>query len=162
MGPLITQQHRDKVLSYVDLGLSEGADLIVDGRGFQLAGHEQGFFMGPCLFDQVKTNMRIYQEEIFGPVLCIVRVPDLQNAIELVNAHPCGNGTAIFTENGKAARQFAEQIQVGMVGINVAIPVPVAHHSFGGWKKSVFADVGMHGDQCVQFYTRQKSITQKW
>ena len=162
MGPLVTRAHLDKVRAYVDLGVAEGAELLVDGRGFKLAGHEQGFFLGGCLFDRVKPGMRIYREEIFGPVLCVVRVPDFDSAIELINAHEFGNGTAIFTRSGNAAREFARRIQVGMVGINVPIPVPMAFHSFGGWKRSLFGDHSVHGPEGVRFYTRLKTVTARW
>ncbi len=162
MGPLVTRQHYDKVKSYVDLGVSEGAELVVDGRNFKVAGHENGFFLGGCLFDKVTPTMRIYQEEIFGPVLCVVRVADFHHAVKLINAHEYGNGAAIFTRNGHAAREFARHIQVGMVGINVPIPVPMAFHSFGGWKRSLFGDHAMHGQEGVRFYTRLKTVTARW
>ena len=162
MGPLVTGAHRDKVRAYVDLGVAEGAQLVVDGRGLEVAGHAAGFFLGGCLFDQVTPAMRIYREEIFGPVLCIVRVPDFDSACRLVNDHEYGNGTAIFTRDGDAARQFAHGIQVGMVGINVPIPVPMAFHSFGGWKRSLFGPLHMHGPDGVRFYTRLKTITARW
>lgn len=162
MGPLVTQQHLERVKSYVDIGVEEGAELIVDGRDFELPGHKGGFFMGGCLFDKVKPEMRIYKEEIFGPVLCIVRVPDLESAITLVNANEYGNGVAIFTRDGESAHRFAHKVTVGMVGINVPIPVPIAYHAFGGWKRSLFGDVHMHGDESVRFYTRSKTITSRW
>ena len=162
MGPLVTGAHRDKVQGYVDLGVEEGAQLLVDGRGLRVPGHEDGFFLGGCLFDHVTPSMRIYQEEIFGPVLCIVRVPDFDSACRLVNDHEYGNGTAIFTRDGDAARQFAHGIEVGMVGINVPIPVPMAFHSFGGWKRSLFGPLHMHGPDGVRFYTRLKTITARW
>ena len=162
MGPLVTRQHYDKVRGYVDLGVAEGAELVVDGRGFTVPGYENGFYLGGCLFDRVRPNMRIYNEEIFGPVLCVVRADDLDAAIALVNAHEFGNGTAIFTRNGNAAREFARRIQVGMVGINVPIPVPMAFHSFGGWKRSLFGDHAMHGPEGVRFYTRIKTMTARW
>ena len=162
MGPLVTRSHYDKVRGYVDLGVAEGAELVVDGRDFKLAGHEEGFFLGGCLFDKVQASMRIYKEEIFGPVLCVVRVPDLEAAVDLVNAHEFGNGTSIFTRNGNAAREFARRIQVGMVGINVPIPVPMAFHSFGGWKRSLFGDHAVHGPEGVRFYTRLKTVTARW
>ena len=162
MGPLVTGAHRDKVRGYVDDGVDEGASLLVDGRALRLAGHENGFFLGGCLFDHVTPSMRIYREEIFGPVLCIVRVPDFDSACEMINAHEYGNGTAIFTRDGDAARQFAHGIQVGMVGINVPIPVPMAFHSFGGWKRSLFGPLHMHGPDGVRFYTRMKTITARW
>lgn len=162
MGPLITAEHRDKVRGYVDLGIEEGATLTVDGRGLVVAGHEDGFFLGPCLFDNVKPDMRIYQEEIFGPVLCVVRAESEEQAMQLINDHEYGNGTCIFTRDGEAARYFADNIQVGMVGINVPLPVPVSYHSFGGWKRSLFGDLAAYGPDSVRFYTRRKTITQRW
>ncbi|MFA6445256.1 MAG: CoA-acylating methylmalonate-semialdehyde dehydrogenase, partial [Sterolibacterium sp.] len=162
MGPLVTGVHRDKVRGYVDLGVSEGAELVVDGRAFKVSGHENGFYLGGCLFDRVTPEMRIYREEIFGPVLCVVRVPDFHHAVKLINAHEYGNGTAIFTRNGHAAREFAQRIQVGMVGINVPIPVPMAFHSFGGWKRSLFGDHSVHGPEGVRFYTKLKTVTARW
>ncbi len=162
MGPLVTADHRDKVASYVDLGVDEGADLVLDGRGLVVEGHEDGFFLGPCLFDRVTSAMRIYQEEIFGPVLCVVRAESEEQALELVNAHEYGNGTCIFTRDGEAARYFADKVQVGMVGINVPLPVPVAFHSFGGWKRSLFGDLHAYGPDSVRFYTRRKQVTQRW
>ncbi|MCK5893186.1 MAG: CoA-acylating methylmalonate-semialdehyde dehydrogenase [Endozoicomonadaceae bacterium] len=162
MGPLISRQHLDKVKRYVDLGVEEGADLVVDGRNLTVAGCENGYFIGGCLFDHVSSDMTIYQKEIFGPVLCVVRVPDYSAAVELINAHEYGNGTAIFTRDGDCARQYAHEIQVGMVGINVPIPVPMAFHSFGGWKRSLFGPLHMHGPDGVRFYTRRKAITSRW
>ena len=162
MGPLVTAEHRAKVSGYVDQGVSEGAKLVVDGRGLSLQGYEKGFFFGGCLFDDVTPEMRIYQEEIFGPVLAVVRRDTLGDAIDLVNRHNFGNGTALFTADGGAARGFASAIKVGMVGINVPIPVPAAFHSFGGWKNSLFGDHHMHGPEGVRFYTRYKAITQRW
>jgi malonate-semialdehyde dehydrogenase (acetylating)/methylmalonate-semialdehyde dehydrogenase len=162
MGPLVTGAHRDKVRGYVDAGVAEGAQLVVDGRGLKVPGSEAGFFLGGCLFDRVTPEMRIYREEIFGPVLCVVRVPDFDAALRLVNAHEYGNGTAVFTRDGDAARQFAHQVQAGMVGINVPIPVPMAFHSFGGWKRSLFGPLHMHGPDGVRFYTRLKTITARW
>jgi malonate-semialdehyde dehydrogenase (acetylating)/methylmalonate-semialdehyde dehydrogenase len=162
MGPLVTREHRDKVRGYVDIGVEEGAKLVVDGRGFRHAEHPEGFFLGGSLFDQVKPQMRIYKEEIFGPVLGIVRAQDYREAVNLINAHEYGNGTAIFTRDGDSARSFAHEIQVGMVGINVPIPVPMAFHSFGGWKNSLFGDHHMHGPEGVRFYTRLKTITTRW
>ncbi len=161
IGPLITREHHQRVSQYIDLGLKEGADLIIDGRNCRVSEHEQGFFMGPCLFDQVNTNMRIYQEEIFGPVLVIIRAPDLHSALQLVNDHEYGNGVAIFTQNGGIARDFASKVKVGMVGINVPIPVPAAYHSFGGWKRSWFGDHHMHSES-VAFYTQSKSVSLRW
>lgn len=162
MGPLVTQAHWERVKSYIDLGVKEGAKLTIDGRDYKPKGLEQGFFIGASLFDHVKPEMRVYKEEIFGPVLSIVRVPDLNAALKLVNEHEYGNGTAIFTRDGNAARTFANKVQVGMVGVNIPIPVPVAYHSFGGWKRSLFGDIHMHGNEGVQFYTKLKTITQRW
>ena len=162
MGPLVTEAHRDKVEGYVDSGVEEGAELVVDGRGFRPAGSESGFFTGGSLFDRVTTDMRIYREEIFGPVLSVVRAQHFQQAVDMINAHEYGNGTAIFTRDGDSARSFAHQIEVGMVGINVPIPVPMAFHSFGGWKNSLFGDQHMHGPEGVRFYTRLKAITTRW
>ena len=162
MGPLVTGAHRDKVRGYVDAGVAEGADLVVDGRGHVVDGHADGFFLGGCLFDQVTPDMRIYREEIFGPVLCVMRVPDLEAALRLVNEHEYGNGTAVFTRDGGAAREFAHRVQAGMVGINVPIPVPMAFHSFGGWKRSIFGPLHVHGPDGVRFYTRLKTITARW
>jgi malonate-semialdehyde dehydrogenase (acetylating)/methylmalonate-semialdehyde dehydrogenase len=162
MGPLITKPHFEKVKAYVDSGVEEGAKLLIDGRGLQVAGHEEGYFLGPCLFDNVRPGMKIYQEEIFGPVLGIVRVKTLQEAMDLINAHEYGNGTCIFTRDGEAARYFSDHILVGMVGINVPLPVPVAYHSFGGWKRSLFGDLHAYGPDAVRFYTKRKTITQRW
>ena len=162
MGPLVTQAHFNRVKGYVDLGIEEGAQLVVDGRGIQVAGHPNGFYLGGCLFDHVTEDMRIYREEIFGPVLVVVRVPDFERALALVNAHEYGNGTAIFTRDGDTARSFASRVQVGMVGVNVPIPVPMAFHSFGGWKRSLFGDVHMHGMEGVHFYTKLKTVTSRW
>ena len=160
LGPLITGEHRDRVKGYIDLGVEEGAELAVDGR-MHLQG-EAGFFLGPCLFDQVKRHMRVYKEEIFGPVLCVVRVDSLEDAMELIDTHDYGNGTCIFTRDGEAARYFSDRVQVGMVGINVPLPVPVAYFSFGGWKRSLFGDMHIYGPEAVRFYTRSKVITQRW
>jgi malonate-semialdehyde dehydrogenase (acetylating)/methylmalonate-semialdehyde dehydrogenase len=162
MGPLVTAAHFEKVKSYVDLGVEEGADLVADGRGLVVDGHENGFFLGPCLFDNVTPDMRIYQEEIFGPVLCVVRAESEERAMQLIDDHEYGNGTCIFTRDGEAARYFADNIKVGMVGINVPLPVPVAYHSFGGWKRSLFGDLYAYGPDSVSFYTRRKTITQRW
>jgi len=162
MGPLVTQAHFDKVRGYVDQGVAEGATLVVDGRGIKVPGHEGGYFLGACLFDHVKPGMTIYQEEIFGPVLGVMRVATLQDAMELINAHEYGNGTCIFTRDGEAARYFSDHILVGMVGINVPLPVPVAYHSFGGWKRSLFGDLSAYGPDAVRFYTKRKTITQRW
>ena len=162
MGPLVTQAHHDKVRGYVDLGIREGAELVVDGRELKVDGHEHGFFLGACLFDKVTSDMRIYKEEIFGPVLCVVRAESQQHAMQLIDAHEYGNGTCIFTRDGEAARYFADNIKVGMVGINVPLPVPTAMHSFGGWKRSLFGDLYAYGPDSVRFYTRRKTITQRW
>jgi malonate-semialdehyde dehydrogenase (acetylating)/methylmalonate-semialdehyde dehydrogenase len=162
MGPLVTKEHFAKVKGYVDLGVDEGADLAVDGRGLVVEGHEDGYFLGPCLFDKVTAEMRIYQEEIFGPVLCVVRAESEEQAMQLIDDHEYGNGTCIFTRDGEAARYFADNIKVGMVGINVPLPVPVAYHSFGGWKRSLFGDLYAYGPDSVRFYTRRKTITQRW
>ncbi|MCJ2046706.1 CoA-acylating methylmalonate-semialdehyde dehydrogenase [Methylobacterium sp. J-078] len=162
MGPLVTKVHRDKVSGYIDAGVAEGAELLVDGRGLSLQGYEGGYFLGGSLFDRVTPEMSIYREEIFGPVLAVTRVPDYATAARLINEHEFGNGTAIFTRDGDAAREFAHGIEVGMVGINVPIPVPMAFHSFGGWKASLFGDHAMHGPEGVRFYTRLKTITTRW
>ena len=162
MGPLVTRQHLDKVTGYVAQGVAEGARLVVDGRGYSHPGHEDGFFLGGRLFDHVTPEMTIYKEEIFGPVLAVVRVPDFDSAVSQINAHPFANGTSIFTRSGGAAREFSHRIQVGMVGINVPIPVPMAFHSFGGWKASLFGDHHMHGPEGVRFYTRMKTVTSRW
>jgi malonate-semialdehyde dehydrogenase (acetylating)/methylmalonate-semialdehyde dehydrogenase len=162
MGPLITGPHRDKVRGYVDLGVEEGASLVVDGRGLQVEGHEDGFFLGGTLFDHVTAEMKIYRDEIFGPVLCVVRAHNMQEAMDLIDSHEYGNGTCIFTRDGEAARYFSDNIKVGMVGINVPLPVPVAYHSFGGWKRSLFGDLYAYGPDAVRFYTRRKTITQRW
>ncbi|MES2017751.1 MAG: CoA-acylating methylmalonate-semialdehyde dehydrogenase [Pseudomonadota bacterium] len=163
MGPLVTRQHHDKVRGYVEQGIAEGAVLVADGRNVvPPAGFEDGYYLGPCLFDRVTPSMRIYQEEIFGPVLGVVRVASLQQAMDLIDAHEYGNGTCIFTRDGEAARYFTDSIQVGMVGVNVPLPVPVAYHSFGGWKRSLFGDLGAYGPDGVRFYTRRKTITQRW
>ena len=162
MGPLVTKQHRDKVASYVDAGIKEGATAVVDGRNVHADGAKDGYWLGPTLFDNVKTNMTIYTDEIFGPVLSVVRVKTYEEALKIVNDHPYGNGTAIFTNDGGAARRFQNEIEVGMVGINVPIPVPVAYYSFGGWKNSLFGDSHAHGTEGVHFYTRGKVITSRW
>ena len=162
MGPIVTQQARDRIEGYIGLGVEEGAQLVVDGRGLKVPGLEGGFFTGGTLFDHVKPTMRIYKEEIFGPVLACVRVPDLATAVQLVNDHEYGNGVACFTGDGNVAREFARRVQAGMVGINVPIPVPMAWHGFGGWKKSLFGDMHAYGEEGVRFYTKQKSVMQRW
>jgi len=162
MGPLVTKEHLEKVKSYVDLGVKEGAKLLVDGRNLKLQGYEKGFYIGGCLFDHVKKNMRIYKEEIFGPVLSVVRAKDFNEVTQLVNDHEYGNGVSIYTRDGDVGRTFASKIKVGMVGINIPIPVPVAFHSFGGWKRSLFGDQHMHGPEGVRFYTKLKTITSRW
>ncbi|WP_406691347.1 CoA-acylating methylmalonate-semialdehyde dehydrogenase [Saccharopolyspora sp. ID03-671] len=162
MGPLVTAAHRDRVASYVDAGLSAGAELVVDGRGVDVDGAEGGFWLGPTLFDHVQPEMSIYADEIFGPVLSVLRAPTYDDALTLVNANPYGNGTAIFTENGGAARRFGEEVEVGMVGVNVPIPVPVAQFSFGGWKDSLFGDSHAYGPDGIRFFTRTKVITTRW
>jgi malonate-semialdehyde dehydrogenase (acetylating)/methylmalonate-semialdehyde dehydrogenase len=162
MGPLVTGEHLERVKGYVDLGISEGAKLVADGRGLTIPGHDKGFFLGACLFDRVTPGMRIYQEEIFGPVLSLVRVPDFESALQLVNDHAYANGTAVFTRDGDTAREFARRVEAGMIGINVPIPVPVAFYSFGGWKRSMFGDYFVHGPEGVNFYTQMKTITSRW
>jgi malonate-semialdehyde dehydrogenase (acetylating)/methylmalonate-semialdehyde dehydrogenase len=162
MGPLVTAQHKDKVLGYINKGVEEGAKLLVDGRDFALQGYENGYFVGGSLFDHVTTDMTIYCEEIFGPVVSVARADSFDQAVSMVNAHEFGNGTAIFTRDGDAARSYADQIEIGMVGINVPIPVPVAYHSFGGWKRSLFGDHGAYGMEAVRFYTRLKTVTSRW
>ncbi|KTC93870.1 CoA-acylating methylmalonate-semialdehyde dehydrogenase [Legionella cincinnatiensis] len=162
MGPLISDAHRQKVLAAVEQGINEGAKLLIDGRSFKHPEHPQGFFMGPCLFDHVNENMSIYQHEIFGPVLVIVRVDSFEDALALVNRNQYGNGTAIFTRDGFSAREYSQRVQVGMVGVNIPIPVPVANHPFGGWKHSSFGDTNMHGQESIHFYTRRKTVTSKW
>ncbi len=162
MGPLVTKAHFDKVCGYVAQGVAEGAKLVVDGRGLKVAGHEDGYYLGACLFDDVKPGMVTYREEIFGPVLGVVRVETLQQAMDMIDAHEYGNGTCIFTRDGEAARYFTDHVQIGMVGVNVPLPVPVAYHSFGGWKRSLFGDLSAYGPDAVRFYTRRKTITQRW
>jgi malonate-semialdehyde dehydrogenase (acetylating)/methylmalonate-semialdehyde dehydrogenase len=162
MGPLVTKEHLAKVRGYVDQGVKEGAVLVVDGRDLKVAGGEGGYFLGGCLFDRVTAGMTIYQEEIFGPVLAIVRVATAEQALKLVNEHQYGNGTAIFTRDGDVAREFVQRVQAGMVGVNVPIPVPVGTHSFGGWKRSIFGDHGIYGAEGVHFYTRLKTVTSRW
>ena len=162
MGPIVTKEARDRIEGYVALGVEEGATLVVDGRGLKVPGHEAGFFTGGTLFDHATPAMRIYREEIFGPVLVCVRVPDMASALQLINDHEYGNGVACFTSDGGVAREFARRVQVGMVGINVPIPVPMAWHGFGGWKKSLFGDMHAYGEEGVRFYTKQKSVMQRW
>jgi malonate-semialdehyde dehydrogenase (acetylating) / methylmalonate-semialdehyde dehydrogenase len=161
-GPLVTRAHLDKVKAYVDMGVKEGAKLVVDGRGFKLQGYEKGNFMGGCLFDEVLPQMRIYKEEIFGPVLCVVRAADYEEAVRLPSEHDYGNGVAIFTRDGDTARDFTERVNVGMVGVNFAIPVPLSYYTFGGWKRSSFGDLNQHGPDSIRFYTKTKTVTSRW
>lgn len=162
MGPLISSAHREKVLTAIEKGVNEGARLIIDGRSFKHPQYPQGFFLGPCLFDEVTETMSVYQNELFGPVLVVVRVNTFEEALSLVNKHQYGNGTAIFTRDGFSAREYSQRVQAGMVGVNIPIPVPIANHPFGGWKRSAFGDTNMHGDESIQFYTRRKTVTSKW
>jgi malonate-semialdehyde dehydrogenase (acetylating)/methylmalonate-semialdehyde dehydrogenase len=162
MGPLITAQHRDKVAGYLDVAASDGAEVVVDGRDVQPDGEADGFWLGPSLVDRVPTTSAVYTDEIFGPVLSVVRVASYEDGVALINAGPYGNGTAIFTNDGGAARRFVREIEVGMVGVNVPIPVPVAYHSFGGWKQSAFGDAKAYGPQGVDFFTREKAVTSRW
>ncbi len=162
MGPVVTREHMERIKNFIDDGVREGAQLLVDGREAHTHGQERGFFLGGTLFDHVRADMRIYREEIFGPVLVVVRAADFESALRLVNEHEYGNGTAIFTRDGAAARQFSHAVQAGMVGINVPIPVPMAFHSFGGWKRSLFGPLYMHGPDGVRFYTRLKTVTARW
>ena len=162
MGPLVTQDHLNKVRGYIDTGIEEGAELVLDGRDYRVPGHEDGYFIGGSIFDKVKPQMRIYREEIFGPVLSLVRAQNFEEALQLCSDHEYGNGAAIFTRDGDAAREFSNRAQIGMVGVNVPIPVPVAYHSFGGWKRSLFGDMHMHGPEGVRFFTKQKTITSRW
>jgi malonate-semialdehyde dehydrogenase (acetylating)/methylmalonate-semialdehyde dehydrogenase len=162
MGPLVTAQHRDKVVGYVEQGVEEGASLVVDGRDVEPDGAAEGFWLGPTLFDNVTPDMAIYKEEIFGPVLSVVRVHSYDEGLRLINDHPYGNGTAIFTNDGGAARRFQNEVEVGMIGINVPIPVPMAYYSFGGWKSSLFGDTHAHGTEGVHFFTRGKVVTSRW
>jgi malonate-semialdehyde dehydrogenase (acetylating) / methylmalonate-semialdehyde dehydrogenase len=161
-GPLVTAAHRKKVMDYIDMGVKEGAELVVDGRGFRMQGYENGFYLGGSLFDRVRPEMQTYKDEIFGPVLQIARANDFEEALSLPSRHQYGNGVAIFTRDGDAAREFASRVKVGMVGINVPIPVPLAYHTFGGWKRSAFGDVNQHGPEGVRFYTRIKTVTARW
>ena len=162
MGPLVTKEHLAKVKGYVDIGEKEGAKLVVDGRNFKLQGYENGYYIGGCLFDHVTKDMRIYKEEIFGPVLSVVRAKNFEEALKLVNDHEFGNGVSIFTRDGDSGRTFSNKAKIGMVGINIPIPVPMAFHSFGGWKRSLFGDQHMHGPEGVRFYTKLKTITSRW
>ena len=162
MGPIVTAQARDRIEGYIATGVAEGATLVVDGRGLKVPGFEGGFFTGGSLFDHATPAMRIYREEIFGPVLVCVRVPDFATALQLVNSHEFGNGVSIYTSDGGIAREFSRKVQVGMVGVNVPIPVPMAWHGFGGWKKSLFGDMHAYGEEGVRFYTKQKSVMQRW
>ncbi|MDQ7969343.1 MAG: CoA-acylating methylmalonate-semialdehyde dehydrogenase [Oxalicibacterium faecigallinarum] len=162
MGPVVTAAHKSRIENYIQQGVDAGAKLLVDGRGLVVPGHEEGFFLGGSLFDQVTPDMSIYTDEIFGPVLCVVHVPDLGAAIDLINSHEFGNGVALFTSDGNTAREFSRRIEVGMVGVNVPIPVPMAWHSFGGWKRSMFGDLHAYGEEGIRFYTRYKSIMQRW
>ena len=161
-GPVVSAAHKARIENYIQMGVDEGAELVLDGRGFSLQGHEDGFFVGPTLFDRVRPEMKSYQDEIFGPVLQMMRASSFEEALSWPSKHQYGNGVAIFTRNGDAAREFAEQVEVGMVGINVPIPVPVAYHSFGGWKRSGFGDLNQYGTDGVRFYTRTKTVTQRW
>jgi malonate-semialdehyde dehydrogenase (acetylating)/methylmalonate-semialdehyde dehydrogenase len=162
MGPLITREHRDKVASYVDQAVTDGATVVVDGRKAEFDGAPDGFWLGPTLIDAVPTDSAVYTEEIFGPVLSVVRVAGYEEGLELINSGAFGNGTAIFTNDGGAARRFQREVEVGMVGINVPIPVPVAYHSFGGWKASLFGDTKAYGTHGVDFFTREKAVTARW
>jgi malonate-semialdehyde dehydrogenase (acetylating)/methylmalonate-semialdehyde dehydrogenase len=162
MGPLVTEAHRDKVPSYVDAGEADGATIVVDGRGITVDGEQDGFWLGPTLIDHVTPEMSVYTDEIFGPVLSVIRVDSYDEALSLINANPYGNGTAIFTNDGGAARRFQNEVEVGMIGINVPIPVPTAYYSFGGWKSSLFGDTHAHGSEGVQFFTRGKVVTTRW
>ena len=162
MGPVVTRQAQERINGLIDQGVKEGAKLVVDGRGYKLQGYEGGYYVGGTLFDNVTEDMEVYKQEIFGPVLSVVRAPDYETALDLVNRNEYGNGTAIFTRDGDAARDFTERAKIGMVGVNVPIPVPVAYHSFGGWKRSLFGDTHMHGMEGVRFYTRLKAVTSRW
>jgi malonate-semialdehyde dehydrogenase (acetylating) / methylmalonate-semialdehyde dehydrogenase len=161
-GPVVTGAAKERISSLIDRGIAEGAELVVDGRNFTMQGYEQGFYLGPCLFDRVTPNMDIYKTEIFGPVLSILRAPAYENALKLVNEHEYGNGVAIFTRDGDAARDFATRCQIGMVGVNVPIPTPLAYYSFGGWKRSAFGDLNQHGPESIKFWTRTKTVTARW
>jgi malonate-semialdehyde dehydrogenase (acetylating)/methylmalonate-semialdehyde dehydrogenase len=161
-GPLVTKEALQRVKNYVEIGVKEGAKLVVDGRGFKMQGYENGYYMGGCLFDHVTKDMRIYKEEIFGPVLSVVRAKDYNEGLALANDHEYGNGVAIFTRDGDAARDFATKVDVGMVGVNVPIPVPLAYFTFGGWKRSAFGDLNQHGPDAFRFYTKTKTVTSRW
>ena len=162
MGPVISKEHKDKIVNYIEIGQKEGADLILDGRNIKIQGYENGYFVGPTIFDNVNKDMQIYKEEIFGPVLSVIRAKNFDEALKLVNDHEFGNGVSIFTRDGDTGRTFASDAKIGMVGINIPIPVPVAFHSFGGWKRSLFGDQHMHGPEGVRFYTKLKTITSRW
>ena len=162
MGPVISKDHKEKILNYIDIGVKEGAKLVIDGRNFKIQGYENGYFVGPTLFDNVNQNMKIYKEEIFGPVLSVVRADTYDHALGLVNDHAFGNGTSIYTSDGEISRHFTTNCQIGMVGVNVPIPVPMAFHSFGGWKNSLFGDHSMHGIEGLRFYTKLKTVTSRW
>ena len=161
-GPLVTKEALERVRGYIDIGVKEGAKLVVDGRDFHMQGHENGYFIGGSLFDHVTPDMRVYKEEIFGPVLTVVRADDYEAGLKLANEHEFGNGVAIFTRDGDAARDFASRVNVGMVGVNVPIPVPIAYHTFGGWKASGFGDLNQHGPDSIRFYTKTKTVTSRW
>ena len=161
-GPVVSAAHRERIEHYIQMCADEGGELVVDGRGFMLQGHEEGFFIGPTFFDHVKPHFKSYKDEIFGPVLQMVRAVDFEEALKLPSSHEYGNGVAIFTRNGHAAREFTARVNVGMVGINVPIPVPVSYHSFGGWKRSGFGDIGQYGQEGVRFWTKNKVVTQRW
>ena len=162
MGPVISKDHKDKIINYIDRGVEEGASLLLDGRSIKLQGYENGYFVGPTIFDNVSEKMAIYKEEIFGPVLSLVRVKNYEDALELVNNNKFGNGTSIFTNNGEIARDYTSRSSIGMVGVNVPIPVPMAFHSFGGWKDSIFGSHGMHGMEGIHFFTKLKTVTSRW
>ena len=162
MGPVISREHKEKIENYINVGVKEGASLIEDGRNYKIQGYENGYFVGPTLFDNVNSNMQIYKEEIFGPVLSVVRAKDYNEALNLVNEHQFGNGTSIYTSDGEIARHFTTNAKIGMIGVNVPIPVPMAFHSFGGWKNSLFGDYAMHGEEGVRFYTKLKTLTSRW
>ena len=162
MGPVISREHKEKIEKYISIGVEEGATLIEDGRNYKIQGYENGYFVGPTLFDHVNKDMKIYKEEIFGPVLCVIRAKDYDEALRLVNDHEYGNGTSIYTSDGEIARHFTTNSKIGMVGVNVPIPVPMAFHSFGGWKQSLFGDYAMHGMEGVQFFTKLKTTTSRW